>query len=47
MEMQKGDVHATWADCSELENLIGFKPSIKVEEGISEFIDWYKEYYSN
>ena len=46
LPMQKGDVPATWADCNRLQELIGFKPNTTVEQGISEFVDWYLEYYN-
>ena len=45
LPMQTGDVPETWADTSLLQNLTGYKPKIKFEEGISNFIDWYFEYY--
>ncbi|WP_051525110.1 NAD-dependent epimerase [Exiguobacterium artemiae] len=46
MEMQPGDVLRTYADVSELERDIDFKPSTSIEEGLGKFVDWYKEYYS-
>lgn len=45
MDMQPGDVLKTYADVSDLENAIGFKPSTSIEEGIGKFVEWYKEYY--
>jgi UDP-glucuronate 4-epimerase len=45
MEMQKGDVPGTWADSSLLESLTGYRPHTPVAEGISEFIDWYRDYH--
>ncbi|MEJ2617889.1 MAG: NAD-dependent epimerase [Ignavibacteriaceae bacterium] len=45
MPMQPGDVHATYADVDDLMSAVGFKPSTSIEDGISEFIKWYKEYY--
>jgi len=42
--MQPGDVYRTWADVSSFEKDIGYIPKIKVEEGIKEFIKWYKKY---
>ena len=44
-EMQPGDVSCTSADTSELEKWINFKPRTSVNHGISEFINWYKNYY--
>jgi len=46
MEMQPGDVMRTYADVSELERDIDFKPSTSIEDGLGKFIDWYKEYYN-
>ncbi|GMM91934.1 NAD-dependent epimerase/dehydratase family protein [Qipengyuania sp. MTN3-11] len=45
MEMQKGDVPATWADASLLERLTGYRPRTDVREGIARFVDWYRDYY--
>lgn len=46
MDMQPGDVLRTYADVSDLERDIGFKPSTSIEEGLGKFVDWYKEYYN-
>ncbi len=43
--MQEGDVKQTYADTSELEHTIGFKPRTQLNEGIKLFVDWYKIYY--
>ena len=45
MEMQPGDVVRTYADTSDLEKTIDFKPSTSIEEGMEKFIDWYKKFY--
>ena len=45
MDMQPGDVLRTYADVSDLERDIGFRPSTSIEEGINKFVEWYKEYY--
>ncbi|RFZ95377.1 NAD-dependent epimerase [Mucilaginibacter conchicola] len=45
MEMQPGDVLATWADVDNLKHDVGYSPSTLVDEGVNEFILWYKEYY--
>lgn len=45
LPMQDGDVAATIADTSQLEQLINFKPSVTVHEGIRSFVAWYKSYY--
>ena len=46
MDMQPGDVLRTYADVSDLEKDIGFKPSISIEEGLEKFVAWYKDYYN-
>lgn len=46
MDMQTGDVPATWADASLLANLTGFKPSTDIAVGVKNFVDWYQEYYN-
>src|SRR5690554_2403927 len=45
MDMQAGDVLRTYADVSDLEKDINFKPSTSIEDGIKRFVDWYKEFY--
>ena len=47
MPMQQGDVEKTWADCSLLVELTGFKPSTPIREGISSFVEWYLEHYKD
>ena len=45
LPMQKGDVADTFADVSDLERDVGYKPGTPVEVGIRRFVDWYLEYY--
>ena len=45
LPMQPGDVRATIADVSDLEEATGFRPNTSVEEGVAKFVDWYKVYY--
>ena len=45
VEMQPGDVEITYADTSELEQNIGFKPSTDLQTGLEHFAKWYKDYY--
>lgn len=44
LPMQKGDVPATWADCTLLERLTGYRPSTDIRDGLLEFVDWYRAY---
>lgn len=43
--MQLGDVKETYADVSDLERDINFKPSTTIDEGLGKFIKWYKRFY--
>jgi UDP-glucuronate 4-epimerase len=45
LPMQAGDVQATMADVSELESVVGYRPSTPVEVGVPRFVEWYKAYY--
>ena len=43
--MQKGDVPATWADASLLNEITNYKPATNYKDGIRNFISWYLDYY--
>lgn len=45
MDLQPGDVTATYADVDDLINDVGFKPATPIEVGIKNFIEWYKAFY--
>jgi len=45
LPMQPGDVHATYADVSELKAAIGFEPKTPLDEGIKRFVAWYRQFY--
>jgi UDP-glucuronate 4-epimerase len=45
MPMQPGDVPTTYADVSELAETIGFSPRTSLEDGLREFVAWYRNYY--
>lgn len=44
LPMQAGDVKATYADTSDLEAWVGFKPKTSLKQGVQLFADWYKRY---
>lgn len=46
MDMQPGDVLRTYADVSGLEGRIGYKPTTSIEDGLTKFVEWYKDFYS-
>lgn len=45
LPMQPGDVYQTYADVDDLVRDFGFKPDTVLEEGLSRFVKWYKDYY--
>ncbi|MEM6877439.1 MAG: NAD-dependent epimerase [Bacteroidota bacterium] len=45
MDMQAGDVEATFADTTALARDYGYKPSTSLDEGVEKFVDWFKTYY--
>ena len=42
LPMQPGDVYQTNADTTRLEKEIGYKPVVRLHEGIGRFIEWYR-----
>lgn len=46
MDMQAGDVPATWANGELLKTLTGYTPQTDVETGVKAFVDWYRDYYN-
>ncbi|WP_299707638.1 GDP-mannose 4,6-dehydratase [uncultured Tateyamaria sp.] len=46
MDMQPGDVPATWADATLIKTLTGYTPQTPVAEGIARFVAWYRDYYN-
>lgn len=47
MDMQPGDVPATWADNALLTRLTGTLPRTPLADGVAAFVDWYKSYYAS
>lgn len=45
LDLQPGDVIATYADIDDLIKDVGFKPSTPIDTGIKRFVEWFKEYY--
>ncbi|MBB4080241.1 UDP-glucuronate 4-epimerase [Lewinella aquimaris] len=45
MDLQPGDVPATYADVQDLMDDLGYKPETHIRHGIRNFLDWYREYY--
>ena len=45
LPLQPGDVPDTCADIDDLKTEFGYIPKTTVAEGVSKFVEWYKEYY--
>ena len=45
LPMQPGDVPATYADVADLKADVGYEPTTPIEEGVTNFVDWYLEYF--
>jgi len=45
LPLPPGDVQATYADVTDLEREVGFKPRTSLRDGISRFVEWYLDYY--
>ena len=43
--LQKGDVYETYADTSKINKLTGYKSKTDIDTGISNFVDWFRDYY--
>jgi UDP-glucuronate 4-epimerase len=46
LPLQPGDVPASCADVDELMRDTGFRPSTPIEQGVRQFIEWYRDYYA-
>jgi UDP-glucuronate 4-epimerase len=46
LPMQPGDALETFADCSDLESAIGFRPSTALADGIRRFVQWYRDFHA-
>jgi len=45
LPMQPGDVPATFADVEDLVNDVGYRPNTSIQQGVANFVKWYREYY--
>jgi UDP-glucuronate 4-epimerase len=46
VDLQPGDVVATYADVDDLMQDVGFKPETPIATGIRHFVRWYRDYYA-
>jgi len=42
LPMQPGDVNITYSDYSHAKEVLGYEPKVKFEDGIHNFVEWYK-----
>ncbi|MGW8311351.1 MAG: NAD-dependent epimerase [Thiogranum sp.] len=45
LPLQPGDVPDTYADVQDLVRDVGYKPDMSVEQGVANFVAWYRDYY--
>lgn len=45
LPMQPGDVPDTYASVSALSDATGYRPTTKLQDGISQFVSWYRSFY--
>ena len=45
LPMQPGDVYETYADITDLERDVGFRPNTPLATGLARFVAWYRDYY--
>jgi len=45
LPLQPGDIKDTWADISSLQDRVGYRPITFIEEGIRNYVNWFKEFY--
>ena len=43
LPMQPGDVQRTYADITKAQKILGYQPTTAFEDGIKQFIQWYRE----
>jgi UDP-glucuronate 4-epimerase len=45
LPMQPGDVLATYADVDALIKDVDYKPTTSIEDGVANFVEWYRDFY--
>lgn len=45
LPMQKGDIKQTFANINKAKKILKFKPKTSTKKGVSNFVDWYLEYF--
>ena len=47
LPLQDGDVPATYANTDALNDWVGFVPATPIDQGVANFVAWYREYYES
>ena len=45
LPMQPGDVEKTYADIDAIQRDIGYQPTTSIEDGVPQFVEWYRAYH--
>lgn len=43
--MQPGEVEGTWCDTSALEQAVGYRPQVSLDEGIAKTVAWFRDFH--
>lgn len=43
--LQPGDVERTFADCSKIRQAVNWQPKVSLEQGLGNFVEWFKTYH--
>lgn len=46
LPMQKGEVVETFSDISKSQKILNFNPQVSLEQGLANFISWYKKFHN-
>jgi len=46
LPMQPGDVQETYADITDIQRDVGYNPATYIQDGLKQFVEWYRGYYS-
>jgi len=46
LPLQPGDVPDTYADLTDLVRDFDYKPTTTINQGVTKFVEWYKDYYN-
>ena len=45
LPMQPGDVQETYADITDIQRDVGYNPATYIQDGLKQFVEWYREYF--